>query len=180
MMDVKLVVTNGSPKKQVIRLRSEETIIGRQRGCDLRIPAPDVSRRHCRLTLRNGSMFVEDLASSNGCYVNGVRIAGEGAVKPGDMLSIGPVTFRVEYALAAMLEPDVPDLPVEAEEEVIRLADDEPAPARKGGSSMEAVDEVVELIAGDEDNATVSLEELEWKPPENANIRDLLSQLGEE
>jgi pSer/pThr/pTyr-binding forkhead associated (FHA) protein len=176
MMDVKLVVTNGSPKKQIIRLRREETIIGRQRGCDLRIPAPDVSRRHCRLTLRNGSMFVEDLASSNGCYVNGVRIAGEGAVRPGDMLSIGPVTFRVEYALAAVVEHELPDLPVAAEEEVIRLVDNEPAPGR----AREAVDEVVELLAGDEDNATVNLEDMEWKPPENANIRDLLSQLGEE
>ena len=61
-----LVLERGSSKQQVIRLRSEETIVGRRQGSDLRIPSEQVSRRHCRLSFRDGILLVEDLASSNG------------------------------------------------------------------------------------------------------------------
>src|SRR5207247_3921550 len=92
-----LVVPNGRNKAQVMRLRSEEPIIGRQRGCDLRIPAADVSRRHCRLSVREGAVVLEDLASANGSWLNGVAVIGQEIVRSGDELQVGPVTFRVEY-----------------------------------------------------------------------------------
>jgi predicted component of type VI protein secretion system len=188
-MDVKLVITGGSRKKQVIRLRSEETIVGRQHGCDLRIPSPDVSRRHCRLSVRSDCLVVEDLASSNGSYVNGARIQGEELLRPGDALAIGPVTFRVEYALStAALQQLVPEAPVVSaliedvelveEVEVLRPED---AHAEPAVTEAVEVDEV-EIPVADEaaDQKTINLEDLEWKPPDNANIHDLLSQLGDE
>src|SRR5262249_59219762 len=98
-MDVKLVVEAGSTRTRLIRLRSEDTIIGRRRGCDLRIPSASVSRRHCLLSVRGDHVTVEDLASANGTFLNDARVTGRRVVRPGDRLTVGPVTFVVEYQL---------------------------------------------------------------------------------
>ncbi len=112
-MEVKLVVVKGSRQAQAIALRDPETIVGRHKGCGLRIPSAEVSRRHCRLSLQNDYLTIEDLNSSNGCYLNGTRVRGVEIVRPGDQLEIGPVTFRVEYqlttrAINALLQPQGP------------------------------------------------------------------------
>ncbi len=99
-MDVKLILQKSSSAK-VFRMRSEETIIGRQSGSDLRIPSAAVSRRHCRLSFRDDFLSVEDLDSANGTFVNGERVQGLQVLRPGDELEVGPVSFRVEYQLTA-------------------------------------------------------------------------------
>jgi pSer/pThr/pTyr-binding forkhead associated (FHA) protein len=98
-MDVKLVLEKGAHKAQVFKLRSRETVIGRRQGCHLRVPADSVSRRHCRLIFHNDYLVIEDLASVNGTYVNGVLIAGRTIVHPGDRITIGSLTFLVKYQL---------------------------------------------------------------------------------
>jgi pSer/pThr/pTyr-binding forkhead associated (FHA) protein len=115
-MNIKLVVVNGTKQNQVVTLRSEETIVGRQQGCDLRIPSPQVSRRHCRLSFLDNWLTVEDLASANGSFLNGAPVEGRQRVRPGDHLKIGPITFRVEYRLPVSPGRETPakdgDLPL--------------------------------------------------------------------
>lgn len=103
-MDVTLVVKKGSNETKVIRLRSEETVIGRQNGCELRIPSAAVSRRHCRLTFSDDVLSAEDLGSANGTLVNGERIDGIHVLRPGDSLEVGPVVFVVKYQLTPAAE----------------------------------------------------------------------------
>src|SRR2546427_5510937 len=117
-MDVILEVKRGSKETRQVRLRTEETIVGRQDGCDLRIPSSAVSRRHCRLSFRNEYLTVEDLDSSNGTFVNGVRITGQQVVRPGDLVEIGPVTFLVKYQLTRAAIDRLLEEGIEAEEEV--------------------------------------------------------------
>jgi len=50
-------------------------IIGRAQDCDLVVPEAPVSSHHCRLTHKADGFTLEDLGSTNGTYVNGVRIA---------------------------------------------------------------------------------------------------------
>jgi len=76
-------------------LAQEKTVIGRGTDCGLRIPARDVSRRHCEIVLASPRPMVNDLGSSNGTFLNGKRVT-EGALSPGDRLVIGPVTFLVQ------------------------------------------------------------------------------------
>ncbi len=73
----------------------DQTRLGRRQDCHLRIPTRDVSRIHCDIMRRDGKIFVKDLGSSNGTYVNGKRIA-EVELKPGDKLRVGPVLFYVQ------------------------------------------------------------------------------------
>src|SRR5262245_35922212 len=99
-MEVNLLAIQGAREPQEIRLKAAETVIGRQKGCGLRIPSATVSRRHCRLRVLADSLTVEDLGSANGSYLNGQRVTGVQVARPGDQLQIGPVTFRVEYQAA--------------------------------------------------------------------------------
>ncbi len=122
-MDVKLVLLQGGKKQQVFRLRSEETVLGRKRECDIRIPSGEVSRQHCRLTYEDGYLMVEDLKSANGTFLNGALLEDVELVRPGDELSLGPVTFRAAYLLTPEAEAKFDDrdgVPVveEAEPEV--------------------------------------------------------------
>ncbi len=72
-----------------------ESVLGRRRDCTLRIGTPDVSRRHCELTVAGKLVKVRDLGSSNGTFVNGKRVA-ESPLRAGDKLSVGPVLFTVQ------------------------------------------------------------------------------------
>ncbi|MCI0639067.1 MAG: FHA domain-containing protein [Gemmataceae bacterium] len=77
-----------------------ETIVGRRKGCHLRVPAESVSRRHCRIKVWEDVLVVEDLASVNGTFVNGERISKPHILRPGDRLAVGAVAFLVNYHLS--------------------------------------------------------------------------------
>ena len=62
--------------------------IGRDRGCDVILSGAEVSRRHARLFFRDGSWVLQDLQSTNGTTVNGVRV-GRCELRPGDHLILG-------------------------------------------------------------------------------------------
>ena len=64
-------------------------LIGADKLCDIRLASPHVSRRHCRLTSNGSTWIVEDLGSTNGTFVNGVRIGGVVRVSPSDTITLG-------------------------------------------------------------------------------------------
>ncbi len=66
-----------------------EMTIGRSSGNDFVVPHPQVSRRHARLTVRQGQMFLEDLNSTHGTFVNGRRIQGLTPVSPNVEIRVG-------------------------------------------------------------------------------------------
>jgi pSer/pThr/pTyr-binding forkhead associated (FHA) protein len=70
-------------------------ILGRHEGVDGLLPFAFVSRRHCRLTLENDQLFVQDLDSHNGTFVNGRRIDNRQAIKHGDRIDLGPLSLSV-------------------------------------------------------------------------------------
>ncbi len=119
-MDVVLVMFKDDERRE-FPLGSKKTLLGRRQDCDLRIPTRDVSRRHCEIGPgeKRSELIVRDLGSSNGTFVNDKRIA-EAKLKPGDRLTIGPVTFviRINGEPAVITPKDVtPDL--ERAEEVV-------------------------------------------------------------
>ena len=62
----------------------------------MRIDDRWLSRRHCRLELREGTLVVRDLGSRHGTFVNG-RSISECKLLPGDKLSFGLTHFVAEY-----------------------------------------------------------------------------------
>jgi pSer/pThr/pTyr-binding forkhead associated (FHA) protein len=169
-MDVRLVIEQGKTRTRALRLHKDEGVIGRERGCDVRIPSAEVSRRHCLLRVRDGYVTVEDLKSSNGTQLNGEDVQGEQVVRPGDRLRVGPVTFVVEYqltpeAIDRLLRGDLegetgPELEVveEAEPELDIVEEAPPEP----------VDELEVVEPG------------EFQLPETDELRDILTGLDED
>src|SRR5262245_42685093 len=80
----------------IVELTRPDMVLGRHTGCDIRLPLPDVSRRHCRFSYRDGGWFVYDLQSMNGVYVNAERVA-EACLKQGDLVGIGGFKFEVQF-----------------------------------------------------------------------------------
>ncbi|MBL9082779.1 MAG: FHA domain-containing protein [Planctomycetales bacterium] len=95
-MEAKLVVVGGKANMGEVKLRLPMTI-GRGHKADLMISHPTVSREHCRLSEKNGELLVHDNGSSNGTFVDGEKISKPTVVHPGQILAIGPLTFRAEY-----------------------------------------------------------------------------------
>lgn len=83
-----LRVRQGSDPDPVCRLDLSPLSIGSSSANDLTVRDPLVSRRHCQVTLRDGHYWVHDLASTNGTYLDGQRVA-EARLTLGSTLRIG-------------------------------------------------------------------------------------------
>jgi pSer/pThr/pTyr-binding forkhead associated (FHA) protein len=73
-------------------------IVGRALGCDVQLDDPFVSRRHARVISSELGMAIQDLASSNGVYVNGRRSPGITALHPGDVVQMGGTVWLVRLS----------------------------------------------------------------------------------
>lgn len=94
-MSYQLVPLNGG---EPIRVVKSEVLVGRSRKeNDVRLEQIGVSKKHGRLTWRNGQLTVEDLGSRNGVWVNGQRVQ-QAQLKAGDTLLFGPCEFLVELS----------------------------------------------------------------------------------
>jgi predicted component of type VI protein secretion system len=71
-------------------------LIGRHQECDIQIPSRKISRRHCCVAQVYNYLVVRDLGSTNGVRINGTR-AVEGKLQPGDELTIGNLSYRVQW-----------------------------------------------------------------------------------
>jgi pSer/pThr/pTyr-binding forkhead associated (FHA) protein len=95
------------PSGMVVDCTRTDLVIGRHSGADVRLPLPDVSRRHCRLVYADGAWQVIDLDSLNGVFVNGERVR-QGVLHQRDQLRLGGFTFDVELGAGepAVCHPD--------------------------------------------------------------------------
>jgi pSer/pThr/pTyr-binding forkhead associated (FHA) protein len=94
-VEVALVRVTAEGETQRVVLGKDRTVIGRQEGCQLRIPIAGVSRTHCEILIQGGSITVKDLGSSNGTYVNQERVTQQ-PLAPGDLISLGGQVFLVQ------------------------------------------------------------------------------------
>jgi pSer/pThr/pTyr-binding forkhead associated (FHA) protein len=100
-MNYALQVVRGRSGASALRLRDGVNSIGRHDDCVIRIRSSQVSRRHCELFEEEDKLILRDMGSSNGTFVNGKRVLGKQTLKPGDVLTIGGVTLRVDLLRAA-------------------------------------------------------------------------------
>lgn len=73
----------------------EEVTLGRSPGCGVSVPDTTVSQLHARLFRDNGTLYIEDLGSTNGTFVNKVRVGGPVALKRGDRVQVGSTVLEV-------------------------------------------------------------------------------------
>jgi FHA domain len=73
----------------------DELTIGRAAGCGVRVEDSYTSALHARVFRRDGALWVEDLSSTNGTWVNAERIASATRLGRGDLLQVGGTVFEV-------------------------------------------------------------------------------------
>ncbi|AEG14900.1 FHA domain containing protein [Desulfofundulus kuznetsovii DSM 6115] len=93
----RLVVKAGPQVGKVFPLQPSTMVIGRRDTCDVVFSDSSVSRRHAQLEYRGGEYVITDLGSTNGVYVNGVRVNTK-VLAPGDAIKMGATLciFEVE------------------------------------------------------------------------------------
>lgn len=134
-MQVKLKILSGSHSGREVTINREKYLIGRGQSCQLRPKSESISRKHCIIVVRKGKVFVQDLKSRNGTFVNGTRVSTDKAsvLKNGDELTIGKMAFElmVEYGIGGPKKPEVVDVKDAAQRTVGSLS---------GDSSFEDID----------------------------------------
>ena len=95
---LRLEVVQGAYLGQSLDLTlSRELVVGRDPDCGLPFGDGSVSRRHSRIFLANGAVYIEDLGSQNGTFVNGTRLDLARLLRSGDEIRAGDVVFKLKF-----------------------------------------------------------------------------------
>ncbi len=111
-----------------------EIIIGRSSDLDMVLVEDMVSRQHSKITTHGGELYIEDLGSTNGTFVNGEKISKK-RLKEGDRILVG--TSIIKLVAASDEETtggtDIQELPDESYQ---TPSNSVPRPARHGGTTV--------------------------------------------
>lgn len=105
-----------------VELGADPVLIGRAVECQVQTQDAMVSRRHARIVWEGGGYWIEDLGSSNGVHVGGVRITQRAPLRLGDEVRCGSLSLRLLAERSPLPTARVAPLAVE------------PLPARPSGS----------------------------------------------
>jgi FHA domain-containing protein len=96
-----LEVVGGRDRGARFTMVTDTLTIGRESEMDAVLSDPRASRRHARLYVQGDALIVEDLGSTSGTALNGVRLAGPAALRAGDRLRMGETELLVLWAPAS-------------------------------------------------------------------------------
>ncbi|MCH7721639.1 MAG: FHA domain-containing protein [Planctomycetes bacterium] len=97
---VKLTVVGGSSDGQKIEIHRPVAVLGVRRGCKVRLKHPQVSGVHCAIVNTGHRVFLRDLLSKNGTFLNDMKADHE-LLDDGDVVRIGSWEFRVTIETAS-------------------------------------------------------------------------------
>lgn len=93
----RLVVLEPSERKGDAFGIAPEMTVGRSEGCTMSIPDDTfMSQVHARLFVADGTLYVEDLQSTNGSYLNGNRLVDTRPIRKGDRLQVGSTVLEAQ------------------------------------------------------------------------------------
>ncbi len=111
-----MVLSAGKAAGKALPINAAQFIIGRDPQCNLRPASAMISKRHCAVLVKGDQASVRDFDSTNGTFVNDVQIKGEVPLNNGDLLRVGPLSFKVVIeGLPAPSKPTPPPKPKGAE-----------------------------------------------------------------
>lgn len=136
-------------------LLDDELLIGRHADGAGRLADDDeISRSHARISLdRSGFCAIEDLGSTNGTFVNGLRIAGPQTLSVGDTIEVGGTTLVVR------------ELPVPTSERALKAV--HPQPTVAPGGSVSASQETPLIARGPSGRPQRGLHSADRPPPDH-------------
>jgi pSer/pThr/pTyr-binding forkhead associated (FHA) protein len=90
-----LVVVEPAEQKGRVFPLGDELTVGRAAGCQVTLDDTYVSQLHARVFARDGELFVEDLGSTNGTYLNRKKVSGPMLMQRGDRLQVGNTVMEL-------------------------------------------------------------------------------------
>jgi DNA-binding NtrC family response regulator len=100
-----LVTMQGATKGETFSVdgtQPSRVLLGKGPACEVKLSDPHVSRRHAAIDVAGNALRITDLGSSNGTFVNGVRVL-DALLEGGEMIRIGTTDLRVELRSRASL-----------------------------------------------------------------------------
>lgn len=109
-MTWKLQAITGEITGQEISV-DRDMLVGRHQDADVLLQAAEISRRHAALLLKDQLLWVQDLNSSNGTFINDIRIEQEKQLHDGDIVQFASFKFSVLAPAKEIL--DLPEIEAE-------------------------------------------------------------------
>lgn len=111
-MSNRFLVNPGTPQAWEIALQPGVNRLGRSEDNNFAIPHPSVSSHHCEVTVEERGVFLRDLGSTNGTFVDRAPVQ-EIWLRPGQHVQLGSVDMTFEVAgAAASAPPPAPPIPI--------------------------------------------------------------------
>src|SRR5438105_11627524 len=108
-MGLRVAVTEKDGTTRRLSFESHDITVGRTEDNDVCLPRGSVSKRHTRIAVEDGKVFVLDLKSTNGTFVNGRKLVVPEPVSASDRIAIGDFVLGVEEVRAG--DPERPARP---------------------------------------------------------------------
>ncbi|MEG6547487.1 FHA domain-containing protein [Acinetobacter bereziniae] len=148
-MTWKLQAISGELEGQEVTI-DRDMLVGRHQDADLLLQSAEISRRHATFLLKDDALWVQDLKSSNGTFVNDIRIDQDKMLMDGDIVQFASIKFNV---LAPVKAVEVADQSIAEPTSII--ADAEPSVSQL---AEQQVQQPAEAIATAELDTAVSVE----------------------
>ena len=142
------VISAGAATGKSLPITSPQFIIGRDPTCNLRPASVMISKRHCAVLVKNNQVYLRDFDSTNGTFLNDQPVKGEVSLSDGDVLKVGPLSFKV--AIEGLPAPSKPT-PLPKPKNSAETADDADAAAYLAFAD-EDVENDVHSTQSDEDS----------------------------
>ena len=120
-MKLHLRVLHGTLKRQDgaaigsdIAVHGKRFIIGSAPDCNMRCPSSTISEYHCEFVSEESGIFLRDLRSESGTFLNGERVTTKRPIAQGDHLRIGKLEFEVVVTATAKDSATPPPVPPSA------------------------------------------------------------------
>lgn len=110
---IKARIVAGPQTGRLFDLVEGQNFIGRQEGNHLVLPSTQISRRHACLTMADGRLFLEDLQSANGTYVNGARVQ-KVELRQGSRIQLGEFQLEAVFPGQPAPQPGIQQRPPQA------------------------------------------------------------------
>jgi len=110
-MGLCVAITGKDGETRKLSFDSHDITVGRTEDNDVCLPLGNVSKKHVRIAVEDGNVFVLDLKSRNGTFVNGRKLTVPRAVSAADRIAVGDFVLGVEEVRKGDSPPRVPTAP---------------------------------------------------------------------